>query len=390
MKQFNKYILFLLVFFTMASCRKEIPEINRPEDYIEGNFSEVFDAYWNGMNNNYVFWDIDTTNWDRVYKQYKPLFAELNLADSTDVRKGYTYFKEMTSGLIDSHYDLSFNDPWLADSSSINPAYQRKLASDDYHDPISVLHFYYTLPDNYLDEGWKRGFVNVGNRQYVAVSGTIDQHILYFYFNSFNLKGLYEADTDNAVKTVEQYFFDKLLNTPDIKGVILDVRGNEGGALADLNFLIGRMIDKRLDFGFTRSKQGNGRLDYTPWVPAFVTPQDSARNITAPIVVLADSWSVSMSEMTTMAVKSLPNGHFVGERTWGGNGPLTGNRFYNGGQFSTGFINLTYTPSLMLKYRDGKIYEGIGFPPDIEVKYDESALAAGTDPQLDVALNLTK
>lgn len=390
MNQFNKYILVLFVFFIMTSCRKEIPEINRPEDYVEGNFSEVFDAYWNGMNNNYVFWDIDTTNWDRVYKQYKPLFAKLNLADSIDVRTGYTYFKEMTSGLIDSHYDLSFNDSWLADSSSINPAYQRKLAKPDYHDPISVLHFYYTLPDNYLDEGWKRGFVNVGNSQYVAVAGTIDQHTLYFYFNSFNLKSLYETDDDNAVKTVEQYFFDMINNTPDIKGIILDVRGNGGGSLADLNFLLGRMIDKRLDFGFTRSKQGNGRLDYSPWTPAFVTPQAGANNITAPIVMLADAWSVSMSEITTMAVKSLPNGHFVGERTWGGNGPLTANKFYNGGQFSTGFINQTYTSSLMLKYRDGKIYEGIGFPPDIEVKYDESALELGADPQLEAALKLTQ
>ena len=391
MRSFHIYIIAILFLLTSVSCRKSMPQINNPADYISGNFSEVFDAYWNGMNNNYVFWDIDTTNWDRVYTTYKPLFAKLNLSDSNDVRKSYTYFKQMTAGLVDSHYDLSFTDTWLADSPSINPAFQRKLASPSFHPPIDITHFYYTLPVNYLDAGWKRGYTNTPDgRQYVAVSGTINQTTLYFFFSGFDLKELYETDTANGVKTVEQYLFNQLKNMPAIKGIILDVRGNGGGSLDDLDFLLGKMIDKRLDFGFTRSKQGNGRLDYSPWMPAFVTPQTGSRNITAPIVMLADAWSVSMAEMTTMAVKSLPNGHFVGERTWGANGPLTDNRVYNGGQFSTPFINLVYTSSLMLKYKDGKIYEGIGFSPDIEVKYNAAALQVGRDPQLETAIGLTR
>lgn len=391
MKHLHKYMIAIIVLFSVTACRKEIPQINDPSNTISGNFSEVFDSYWNGMNNNYVFWDIDTVNWDNVYKQYKPLFAKLNLYDSVDVRKGYTYFKQMTAGLVDSHYDLTFNDSWLADSASINPAYQRKLASPDYHDPISIFNFYNDIPQNYLDAGSRRGFTNTGDgRQFVAVSGTINQNTLYFFCNGFRLKELYNTDTTNGVKRVLQYFFDKLQSTTNIKGVIIDVRGNGGGALADLDFLVGRMIDKQLDFGTTRSKQGNGRLDYSPWAPAFVTPQAGARNITGPIVVLADAWSVSMAEMTTMAVKALPNGHFVGERTWGANGPLINNIYFNGGQFKTDYIQLAYTSSLMLKYRDGKIYEGIGFPPDVEVKYDAAALDRGQDKQLEAAIGLIR
>ncbi|PSL49770.1 peptidase S41-like protein [Chitinophaga niastensis] len=390
MRHLHKYIFALILLFMAASCRKDIPQINDPGNYISGNFGEVFDSYWTGMNNNYVFWDIDTVNWDQVYKTYKPLFAKLNLYDSNDVRKGYTYFKQLSAGLVDSHYDLSFKDSWLKDSFSINPAYQRKVASPDYHNPIDIFNFYDTIPHHYLDPGWKRGFTNDVDKQYVAVSGTIKQSTLYFFFSAFNLKNLFNTDTANGVKRVEQYFFDKLKNTPNITGIIIDVRGNGGGSLADLNFLIGQMIGKQLDFGYTRSKQGNGRLDYSPWAPAFVTPQPGARNITAPIIMLADAWSVSMSEITTMAVKSLPNGHFVGERTWGANGPLTDNKNYNGGQFSTDYINLVYTSSLMLKYRDGKIYEGIGFPPDIEVKYNQAAFDAGRDLQLEAAIGLIR
>ncbi|TWF45154.1 tricorn protease-like protein [Chitinophaga polysaccharea] len=391
MKYLDKYILIILVLLTGVSCRKEMPEINDPQNTIAANFNEVFDAFWNGMNNNYIFWDIDTVNWDNVYKQYKPLFAKLNLNDSNDVRKGYTYFKQMTAGLVDSHYNITFNDTWLVDSPSISPSYERKSASPGFHNPISIFHFYDTIPRKYLDRGGAiRGYTNTvdGSNQYVAVSGTIQQNILYFFFSEFALKELYKTDTANGVKRVEQYFFDKLQNTANIKGIIIDVRGNPGGALADLDFLLGRMIDKQLDFGYTRSKQGNGRLDYSPWAPAFATPQAGARNITAPIVMLADAWSASMAEMTTMAVKALPNGHFVGERTWGANGPLIGNLFFNGGQFTTNYMNLVYTSSLMLKYKDGKIYEGVGFPPDLEVKYDEAALNLGQDKQLEAAIGL--
>ncbi|QJB34940.1 hypothetical protein HF324_27855 [Chitinophaga oryzae] len=392
MKSPVSYILPLLMIILLmtAACRKDLPQLNEPQDYVSANFNEVFDAFWTGMNNNYVFWDIDTVDWDRVHRTYKPLFAQLNINDSNDVRKAYTYFKQMTAGLVDSHYNIDFADTWLADSNSVNPAYQRKRASAGYHPRISIFHFYDTIPRHYLSAG-RRGFTNTPDgRQYVAVSGTINQNILYLYFSGFNLKTLFNTDTMNGVKRVEQYFFDNLAQRNDLKGIIIDVRGNGGGSLDDLNFLLGKMVTQPVHFGYTRSKLGNGRLDYTPWAPAYVTPQTGAKAITVPIVMLADAWSVSMAEITTMAVKALPNGHFVGERTWGANGPLTGNKFYNGGQFGTGWLNLVYTSSLVFKYIDGNVYEGVGFSPDRAVPYNPAALRAGRDLQLEAALSLIR
>src|SRR3954471_5171420 len=113
----------LLVLF-ISSCTKDIQNVNRPESYAPGTFGDVFEAFWTGMNNNYVFWDIDTTDWDAMYRRYQPLFANLNINDSGDVRKSVNYFRLMTQGLVDSHYNLSFADP-ISDSS-INPSYGRK------------------------------------------------------------------------------------------------------------------------------------------------------------------------------------------------------------------------------------------------------------------------
>lgn len=378
-------VLLALAAFT-TSCRKEMPDLNQPERYINSSFDDQFEAFWNGMNNNYIFWDIDATNWDNVYRKYKPLFAKMNLYDSNDVRKSYTYFKEMTAGLSDSHYSLSFRSPYLADSAMISPAVDRVMKRPDYHPPISLGHFYNRLPVKYLDPGYKRGLVYTADGGYIAVTGTIKNDILYFYFSGFALEALYNNEP-NPVKTVIQEFFDLLKTKQNIKGLIIDVRGNPGGYLNDLKFLFSKLVTQPLHFAYTRGKSGNGRLDYTPWIPAIVTPAKDAREIKGPVIALGDIHSVSMAELTTMAVKAMPNGKFIGERTWGGNGPLIGNNFYNGGQFSTAFISSVYTSSLMLKYIDGNVYEGKGFPPDIEVKYDKPALDAGNDLQLERAIS---
>jgi len=171
-----------------------------------------------------------------------------------------------------------------------------------------------------------------------------------------------------------------------------------------LNFLVGSLISSPLSIGYTRSKSGNGRLDYTPWAPAMVTPKAGATAFTKPIVVLADGESVSMAELTTMALKQLPNTKVVGDTTWGATGPLTDNSVFNAGSFSFGkvysnietgastYYGNTYTSSVMFKYMDGKIYEGKGFPPDYTIKPTlQQVLVSNTtvdDPQLDKAISL--
>ncbi|MBA4167432.1 MAG: hypothetical protein H0X41_07820, partial [Chitinophagaceae bacterium] len=109
---------------------------------------------------------------------------------------------------------------------------------------------------------------------------------------------------------------------------------------------------------------------------------------TVPVVALTDIWSVSMAELTAMAIHTLPNGHTVGEKTWGANGPLTDNKILNGGQFSAANFLSVYTSSAMFRYKDGKIYEGEGFPPDYSVPFNLQDFRNTGDLQLEKALSL--
>ena len=380
----------------LGGCRKTISSSPEATDYPGDNYPDIFQSFWNGMNTNYVFWGIDTTNWDNMYTVYKPLFDQLSIFDSQDESLAEQYFDQMTQGLIDSHYTLEY----MLTGGGFSPSQYRKLQTDpnyftDSAFPAAVLDS--MIPAKYIDPsslhiGTDTVNLDGNNESFTAVSGTINGNILYLYFSAFAI-----SQAGNNTYPVFDYFFRVLHSgVPALKGIIIDLRGNGGGEISDLDLLVGQMVTSQYTFGYTRYKNGVNRLDYTPWAPAVVKPWvGGAVNVTVPVVALADHLSVSMAELTTMAIKSLPNGNgkFIGTRTWGANGPLTSSVYFDGGQFtigsptfgSSGYM-FVYTSSSMFKYLNGDIYEGVGVPPDIYARETNAAYLAGDDLVVDQAV----
>lgn len=141
-----------------------------------------------------------------------------------------------------------------------------------------------------------------------ACSYNIDGGIIYFHLSGFAISDAKPDDPEDTVMEAVDNYLRLIQETPEIKGVILDVRGNGGGYLADMQYTIAPLIDEELLIGYTRTKEGLGRLDYAPWIPSILAPAVHHRKVEAPIVVLADILSISMAEMTAMAVSALPNG----------------------------------------------------------------------------------
>lgn len=398
----SKILLALLFVLGLVSCRKEMPDMQNPRGETIYNWDQLFESYWNGMNYNYVFWDIDTTDWDKMYEVYKPKFegiAKAGFKNEEVNKEAFEWLKEMSSTLIDYHFNLTFYDQqWAGDYSkypyTFNPGKENVQKRKGYHESSID----YRLPIlEKMDVNGRFVSCNVAqlpssdSRERFYFSGLTDSNILYLGFSSFSiLNDLNNKDYTKDTEAVFNIYWNNLDNNPDLKGVIIDVRGNGGGYLNDLSYVLGKFVKEPLKIFYTRKKSGTGRLDYTPYTPEYLYPLDYKRELDIPVVVLADMHSVSMAEMTTMAVLALPkgNGVFIGEQTWGGTGNTSSDfDITYGGEFINNMLNV-YTCMSNLVDANGVSHEGKGIKPTIEVPLDVEKLEQQLiDNQLEYAFN---
>jgi hypothetical protein len=206
-------------------------------------------------------------------------------------------------------------------------------------------------------------------------------HIAYLHFNSCQLMNLIGGTIPGvtltqitAVSGIINRFIGDLADT-NVKGVIVDLRGNIGGDPRDIGNILGRMIGGPLTYAHTRSKSGEGRLDYTPWVPMRLMPAPASEKRLAnyvPVVAVVNKGTMSSAEFMTMAVKSMPNGIVVGDTTMGAASFMGDVVPHNGGGFSGGpFWTQVSGGSFQTRFND-TLYEGFGLPPDIHVPMTRS------------------
>ena len=204
-----------------------------------------------------------------------------------------------------------------------------------------------------------------GNALYA--SGILDEDIVYFRLSSFMLTE--HVGTGDAVDRIVANYHDLLDNYPTVGGVIIDVRQNSGGYLVDMPLVLGKLVNEgETLMCYTRQKGGIGPLGLHTLGAGNAEADGAVRELDVPIVVMADMNSISMAEMTTRAVQTLPNGCFIGEQTYGGQGTLinsnSGFNMFYGGYFSNNAMRV-YTTMTMTKGVDGVIAEGKGLVPDI-------------------------
>ena len=390
----------------LAGCRKEMPQMQNPrtDSYIT-NWPQLFESFWEGMNYNYVFWDIDPTDWDAVYDEYMPQFEKL--ADYGFGDKGINdfaakMFGELTKDLVDGHLSISLSVPESDTVYSYTPQQDRVRMRQGYTERANMIYGCIAPMINQMDgqgrfdiqeQGSTYSSLTKGMDQSngcIMATGILDQDIIYLYMSAFHMSQHYQVEDDPIAKVIDSYH-SYLDSYSDVKGVIIDLRGNIGGkaSLSDFSLLMGKLVSERTMFCYTRDKNGIGRYDYTPWVPEYIDPSDHKRELDVPIVALVDMNSISMAEFTTLLVRELPNGCVIGERTWGGIGSIgASNTAFD--QFLGGYFDnsrmMVYTTKNLAMDVHGVIHEGIGIEPDIQVDTDTDKMIAGNDPQLERAI----
>ncbi len=248
-----------------------------------------------------------------------------------------------------------------------------------------------------------------GNQALITQYAHFKDNIAYFYFSGFYLTPYLESDDDskedpavqvmvNAVRNTWKAWFDKVQElhaSGQLKGVIIDLRGNGGGMLNDYQYVLGSLLPAgEFEFALSRFKRGVGRYDYSPLSPFKVKTLAIAHEaITEPIVILTNCGSVSMSEMTSLGCRTLPNGKLIGKRTHGGLCSLLpdASAYYQNYSGIIGERGKTpvwlYIPQMVSMTKEQQILEGVGLYPDIEVDFDAQLyVSTGRDTQLERAL----
>lgn len=134
----------------------------------------------------------------------------------------------------------------------------------------------------------------------VSFAGIIREDIGYIKMTQF---------TENSGQLVQDAFEGLKHSSPDLKGIVLDLRGNPGGLLEEAVILSNIFIDKNQLIVSTKGKVKSWDREYKTMQPAV--------DMNIPLVVLTSRSSASASEIVAGAVQDLDRGLVVGQRSYG-------------------------------------------------------------------------
>lgn len=209
--------LFILAFsLLIISCDSFTPKA--PVEYDDGTWAGIFKGYWHGMNENYVFWDLDSPNgeWDDIYDEYLPRFESLGTvypvsdnptAAEIDTKKANNekaikLFIELTQNLSDGHYVMyvsNLNNPGA--DAYISPGVLRimKESKPEISDEELINAFYSIYSMEKFDLETNYFFPEYYSETY--------QNILYYTFGLplSDTGDIHAANTDALVAKLNSY-----------------------------------------------------------------------------------------------------------------------------------------------------------------------------------------
>jgi hypothetical protein len=313
----KKMILSVGLSLLLSSCEQILFE---PDKSSSDPFT-VFDYLWNEVDKKYSYFELKQIDWDQIRLKYESqIFDGMSEEALFDVLGGMmNELKDDHSNLI-SPFNISRYDVALR-----NPAnYNRRLVNEFY------------IPNARITGSFVHDFI-------------ADEQIGYIRYGSF------EAPIDE--KSLD-HILERYANTA---GLILDLRENGGGSVANIPLLLERFSNERTLVGYFITRNGPERNNFGPRANYFIGAHKGV-TYEKPVMVLIDRGSYSATTMFAIATKSFPNVLLVGDTTGGGGG------LPNGGQLPNGW---TYRFSVsQLLDLNGNNFAESGVPPDILASLD--------------------
>lgn len=335
MKKLNIILSCLLAF---ASCERAFMEKDEPSNPVN-----VFDYLWDQVDRNYTLFDVKGINWDSVREVYRPMVND----DMSD-EELFKVCADMLNTLRDGHTNL-----FSSFDVSRNDSVYYKMYAEKNIDPDVVLLNYLTV--NYHTTG---SFAHNSIR---------DGQVAYLRYTSF-------------ANDISDYDLKYVLNQyKDCKGLIIDLRQNGGGSIANVQQLLSIFDNHKQLLYKTQVKSGPGHDEFTDFQEVYaadssILGKDNA--YTKRVAVLIDRGSYSATSFFSVCTQGYDNIKLFGDYSGGGMGIPNGGTLPNGWNYR---FSTTRTIAL-----DGQNYEN-GVPPDERVILDPVATALGLDNVIETA-----
>ncbi|HVT38469.1 MAG TPA: S41 family peptidase [Gemmatimonadaceae bacterium] len=336
-----------------TSCSQPVP--NTPES----NF-DVFARTWTEQ---YGFFGVRGVNWQNIVDANRP-----KVGAATTPTELFEIFRGMVEPLEDAHTGVAARAIGQGFGGFRDRAHQ--LAAPDRQRALELVEKKYLIGPI---RSWCRDQVQFG---------MLADSIGYLRIKSF---GRYTEARgfENGLMALEAAMDTIFANAAGLRGIVIDVRLNNGGADP-----YGLAIAARLTSAEYTAYAKQARFDpadqnsWTPLQPNVVRPSARA-GFKGPIVELIGLHTVSAGETFTQALmKRSPKVVRIGENTQGVFSDVLGRHLPNAWVFR--LPNERFVT-------DGKAYDGPGIPPDIRVPvFPKSDLDSAQDGALVRAVQLLK
>ena len=328
----DRLLLLLVLVLGLSSCQKGETEY---DDSPQANLN----ALWTIIDQQYCFLDYKEQelgiSWANIRTKYSSrLNPKMSRAQLFEV------LCQMVGELKDGHVnisssvDLGRNWSWKEDYPlNLDEEVRNAYLQNDYNLAAGLK--YRILPDN----------------------------IAYVVYESFQ-SAIGEGNLD-----------DMLFGLRMCNGMILDIRGNGGGELTNVEKLASRFTNEKVLVGYRSHKTGTGHNDFSPLEAEYVTPSKGVR-WQKPCVVLTNRSCYSAANTFVRDMKEMPLVTIMGDQTGGGSGlPFTS-------ELPIGWsVRFSASPS----YDAQKQQIEFGIAPDIPCSLDTEKAKQGIDSMIEEA-----
>ncbi|MBN2616679.1 MAG: hypothetical protein JXR64_00055 [Spirochaetales bacterium] len=355
-----KKVLLVIVASLLFSC--DIP-------YIENSYNSdkitSFNYLVDQFDNHYVYTEYKNIDIEQLRSKYLNQISNEMLDEDyfTVLSNFINEFKDGHSNIFAPFGNSSAYSTILNESSEeFNPNFDWRL-----------IKFSYLNGDDILGNSLRNGIIETSEGKYG-----------YIYYSSF-------------MDTISTYEIETVLDRFErnsVKGIILDIRSNGGGSLANMITLVSYFgYDKdsnskeivktwRRDSKLKYTKVRNLEISLGLNIPFTVVR--NPKSYTGPVALLTNRGSYSAASFTPTAFKAFNNVKQIGAKTGGGMGLPIGGTMPNGWRYR--FSSNIVMDYRAISYDENQWNYENGVPVDVGYEVDDNPLTTDKDEIIDKAI----